>query len=108
MTDLDIALVATAASALAAAVSIVIAHLAGRSRRRQLARVREQRDIARAEARRLRADRVVPFAEHAAKATALTEPVPYRLADPTAYLPAFEGDRLGYDDPRTLRQKVGR
>lgn len=104
----DLALIAIAASAVTAAVLLALFHVYGRSRRRQLARVREQRDAARAEARRLRADRVEPFAAHTAAAVALTEPIPYLPTDRTAYLPAFEGDRLGYDDPRTLARKAGR
>ena len=103
MNDLILIIVATAAAT--AAICLIVFDVYLRSRRRQLARVREQRSYWRAEARRLRADRPAvhrTLAEHATQAVALTEPIPHRPADRTAYLPAFEGDRLGYDDPRTI------
>lgn len=99
----DLAFIVIATAALTAAVCLVVFHVYLGSRRRQLARVREQRDTARAEARRLRADRVQPFADHAARAVALTEPIPYALADPTTYLPAFEGDNPAVSEYAALR-----
>jgi hypothetical protein len=107
----DLALIATAASALTAAASLVVFHLYSGGRRRQLARVRGQRDTARAEARRLRADRVQPFADHAARAVALTEPIPYTVADRTAYLPVFDGDNPNVREyaemAAAIRRKAG-
>jgi hypothetical protein len=91
----DNALIATAAVALTAAAMLVAFHAYLRSYRRTLATVRAQRNRWYAEARDLRADRPAThrsLARHAAQAVALTEPIPYTVADRTAYLPAFEGD----------------
>lgn len=95
MTDLDIASIAIAASALTAAAMLVAFHFYLRSRRRQLDRVRAQRNRWCAEARRLRADRPAvhrTLADHARTAVAVTEPVPCQLADPTAYMPVWTSD----------------
>lgn len=102
----DLALIAIAASALTAAVLLVAFHVYSGARRRQLARVRAQRDAARTEARRLRADRVQPFAAHAARAVALTEPIPYRLASPTAYMPVLEGDNPAVREYASLADAI--
>ena len=110
MTIQDYALI-IAAVALTAAIMLVAFHLYLRSYRRTLALVRERRNYWYDEARRLRADRPAVYrtlAAHARQAPALTEPIPYTLADRTAYLPAFEGDRLGYDDPTVLTGQVAR
>lgn len=91
MTIPDNALVATAAVALTAAAMLVAFHAYLRSYRRTLATVRAQRNRWWREARDLRADRPAThrsLARHAAQAVALTEPIPYTVADRTA----FEGD----------------
>jgi hypothetical protein len=93
VTDLALIIIATAAATVA--VCLVVFHAYSVSRRRQLVRVREQRDAARAENRELRADRPAvhrTLARHAAQAVALTEPIPYQLADPTQCMPVFDGD----------------
>jgi hypothetical protein len=91
----DIASIALAAVALTLAVCLVAFHFYLRSYRRTLAAVREQRGRWCAEARQLRADRPTVhrrLAEHAAQAVALTGPIPYQLADPTAYMPVWTSD----------------
>ena len=102
----DIVAVATASAALTAAVLLPLVHAYNAGRRRQLARVRAQRDAALAENRELRADRPAvhrTLAEHARQAVAVTEPIPYRLADPTTYLPAFAGDNTAVTEYVQLR-----
>ena len=92
---------AVAAAALTAAVLITLWAVHARTYRRTLARVRARRDAYRAEVRQLREERAeARWARHVAEAA--EPPIDYTLADRTAYLPAFEGDRLGYDDPRTI------
>ena len=95
MTNTDLALIVTAASALTAAAMLVAFHFYLRSRRRQLDRVRAQRNRWCVEARTLRADRPAVnrrLAAHAAQAVALTEPIPFRVVERTSYLPVFDGD----------------
>lgn len=95
MTHTDLALIVIAAVAVTAAAMLVAFHFYLRSYRRTLAKVRESRNRWYDEARELRADRPAvhrSLAEHATQATALTRPIPYVLADPTAYLPVFDGD----------------
>ena len=80
MTTTDLALIVIAAVATTAAVLLVAFHFYLGSRRRQLNRVREQRNRWYAEARTLRADRPAvhrTLADHARTALALTEPIPY-------------------------------
>ena len=103
MNDPDIAAIAIAAVALTAAACLVAFHFYLRSYRRTLALVRTQRQRWHHEARTLRADRPAvhrTLAEHARTAVAVTEPIPYRLADPTAYLPAFDGDNTAVAEYR--------
>jgi len=95
-----------AAVALTAAIMLVAFHLYLRSYRRTLALVRERRNYWYDEARQLRADRPAvhrTLAEHATQAVALTEPIPHRPADRTAYLPAFEGDNPAVTEYVQLR-----
>jgi hypothetical protein len=95
VTHADIALIVIAAVALTLAAALVAFHLYLRSYRRTLAHVREQRNRWWREARRLRADRPAvhrTLAAHARQAIALTEPIPYRLADRTEYLPVWTSD----------------
>lgn len=95
MTIPDNALIAIAASALTAAAMLVAFHFYLRSRRRQLDRVRAQRNRWCTEARTLRADRPAVhrrLADHAAQAVALTEPIPYVLANPADYRPVWTSD----------------
>lgn len=102
----DLALIVIAAVATTVAVCLVAFHVYSGSRRRQLARVREQRNRWYAEARTLRADRPAvhrTLAEHAAQA----DPISYTLVDRSAYLPAFEGDRVAdYVQLRDATRKV--
>jgi hypothetical protein len=103
--DQDYALIIAAVS-LTAAAMLTAFHFYLRSYRRTLAQVRAQRNRWWREARTLRADRPAVhrrFAEHARQATALTEPIPYQLADPTAYLPAFAGDNTAVTEYVQLR-----
>jgi hypothetical protein len=93
VTNPDIALIVTASVALTAAVALVAFHFYLRSYRRTLAKVREQRSRLYREVRTLRADRPEVYRNLADYARqALTEPIPYVLADPAGYMPAFEGD----------------
>lgn len=95
MTNVDLALIVIAAAATTAAVLIPCWHLHVRSYRRALTHVRARLHAYRAEAVELRADRLAQARTWLAdtdQAVRVTEPVPYQLADPTAYLPVFTGD----------------
>lgn len=118
MTTTDIALIATAAACVTAAVLITCWHLHVASYRRALDRVRRQRDRFRAEAWELRADLGTArgkWLDHVSTAIAQAtvaepsddEPIAYTI--PSPYLPSFTPGRVAADlDSVTVALRVAR